>query len=294
MSAYADRQCESAHDHPPQHNRTGPDRRARAPAHTRDCRDDPPVGGTDHGVARGHRNLSLRRTRTVEVARIVGVDKTFASRLMSALRTSDSLAALSLLPGVVPLRQFVAAAKKHGAGVRGVQAAERQLRAFDHDLQRVFGTRTRLDAVIADALPRRAPTPRRYGSAGCLSRDGPHQNPTIWRASRVVHPSERDPKRATSSLAAFVGIHRLRPTGVPPVVQPRALAARGWRQTLAPILSPSRSLHLLLVREELYVPRDLDRVGAERRSRRSISDRVHARSGLSQGIRTRQEGLVDR
>src|SRR4029453_4852180 len=75
------------------------------------------------------------------------------SRLMSALRTSDSLVALSLLPGVVPLRQFIAAARERGASAKSVQAAERALRAFDHELQRSFGTRTRLDAVIADALP---------------------------------------------------------------------------------------------------------------------------------------------
>src|SRR6266545_3291142 len=45
----------------------------------------------------------------IEVARTLGVDKSFASRLMSALRASDPLVALSLLPGVVPLRQFVSA-----------------------------------------------------------------------------------------------------------------------------------------------------------------------------------------
>src|SRR6185436_20122469 len=89
----------------------------------------------------------------IEITRTLGVDKTFSSRLMSALRAEDPLVALSLLPGVVPLRQFVDAARKQGARARAVQSAEHKLRAFDHELQRAFGTRTRLDAVIADTLP---------------------------------------------------------------------------------------------------------------------------------------------
>src|SRR5262245_16922566 len=89
----------------------------------------------------------------IELGRFLGIDKTLASRLMSALRANDSMVALSLLPGVVPMRQFLAAARRHGAGARVVTTAERKLRAFHHELERAFGTRTRLDALIADALP---------------------------------------------------------------------------------------------------------------------------------------------
>jgi hypothetical protein len=151
----------------------------------------------------------------IEVGRVLGVDKSFSSRLMAALRARDSLLALSLLPGVVPLRQFVAAAAKHGAKARAVQTAEHKLRAFDHELQRSFGTRTRLDAVIADALPE---TRRRH-------EDGARQ--AVYRGMAmikglsidlesftwVVHPTRRNAKRVDILfLGAFVGIHRLRPT----------------------------------------------------------------------------------
>jgi hypothetical protein len=151
----------------------------------------------------------------IEVARILGVDKTFSSRLMSALRASDSLVALSLLPGVVPLRQFVAAAREHGAGARAVQAADRKLRAFDHELQRAFGTRTRLDAVIADALPearrRQEDVARQavYRGMALIKGVSIDLESITW----VVHPSSRNPKRVDILvLAAFVGMHRLRPT----------------------------------------------------------------------------------
>jgi hypothetical protein len=151
----------------------------------------------------------------IEVARVLGVDKTLASRLMSALRATDPLLALSLLPGVVPMRQFIAAARKHGAGARAVQAAERGLRAFDHELERSFGTRTRLDAVIADALPEAR---RRHGD---VARQAVYRGMALIKGvsidlenfTWVVHPSRKHPKKVDMLfLASLVGIHRLRPT----------------------------------------------------------------------------------
>src|SRR6185503_2268285 len=151
----------------------------------------------------------------IEVARNLGVDKTFASRLMSALRARDPLTALSLLPGVVPMRQFVAAAAQHGASARAVRAAERALRAFDHELQRAFGTRTRLDAALGDSLPearrRHEDTARQsvYRGMALIKGVSIDMECFTW----IVHPSAPNSKRVDLLfLAAFVGIHRLRPT----------------------------------------------------------------------------------
>ena len=151
----------------------------------------------------------------IEITRTLGVDKTFTSRLMSALRANDPLVALSLLPGVVPLRQFVDAAREQGARTRAAQTAEHKLRAFDHELQRAFGTRTRLDAVIADALPearRRHEENARQGvyrGMAMLKGISLDLNSVTW----VIHPSARNPRRVDILvLAALVGIHRLRPT----------------------------------------------------------------------------------
>jgi hypothetical protein len=151
----------------------------------------------------------------IEITRTLGVDKTFSSRLMSALRAEDPLVALSLLPGVVPLRQFVDAARKQGARARAVQSAEHKLRAFDHELQRAFGTRTRLDAVIADTLPearrRHEESARQavYRGMAMIKGISLDLNSITW----VVHPSANNPRRVDILvLAAFVGIHRLRPT----------------------------------------------------------------------------------
>lgn len=151
----------------------------------------------------------------IEITRTLGVDKTFTSRLMSALRAEDPLVALSLLPGVVPLRQFVDAAREQGARARAAQTAEHKLRAFDHELQRAFGTRTRLDAVIADTLPearrRHEESARQavYRGMAMIKGISLDLNSVTW----VVHPSARNPRRVDILvLAALVGIHRLRPT----------------------------------------------------------------------------------
>jgi hypothetical protein len=151
----------------------------------------------------------------IEITRTLGVDKSFSSRLMSALRAEDPLVALSLLPGVVPLRQFVDAAREQGARARAARIAEHKLRAFDHELQRAFGTRTRLDAVIADSLPdarrRHEESARQavYRGMAMIKGVSLDLDSITW----VVHPSARNPRRVDILvLEALVGIRRLRPT----------------------------------------------------------------------------------
>jgi hypothetical protein len=157
----------------------------------------------------------LRGLGPMEIARTLGIDKTLTSRLLTALRAPDPLAALGSLPGAVPLRQFVRAAREHGASARAVRAADRELLAFDQELQRTFGTRTRLDAALADALPdaRR----RQQESA----RQAVHRGLSLIKGVSIdlasvtwlILPSPDHPDRAdVIVLAAFLGVHRLRPS----------------------------------------------------------------------------------
>jgi hypothetical protein len=150
----------------------------------------------------------------IELARALGIDKTLASRLMSALRASDRMVALSLLPGVVPMRQLLAALRQRGAGARALAAAERKLGAFDHELVRTFGNRTRLDALIAGELPearRRHEDAARqavYRGMALIKGVSIEKESFTW----IVHPGRRNARRADLLfLAGFVGIHRLRP-----------------------------------------------------------------------------------
>jgi hypothetical protein len=113
------------------------------------------------------------------------------------------------------MRQFLASAREQGAAARAVQAAERSLRAFDHELRRTFGTRTRLDAVIADAVPRarrrQEDTARQavYRGMALIKGVSIDLESYTW----VVHAGRRSSRRVDMLfLGAFVGIHRLRPT----------------------------------------------------------------------------------
>lgn len=157
----------------------------------------------------------LRGLGPIELARSLDIDKSLASRLMVALRAPDSLTALSQLPGTVPLRQFIRAVRDHGADGRAIEAAERELRAFAQELQRTFGTRTALDAAIADALPQARQ--KQHESA----RQAVFRGLSLIKGISIdlvsitwlVHPSRERPGLVDSAvLAAFVGVRRLRPT----------------------------------------------------------------------------------
>jgi len=134
---------------------------------------------------------------------------------MASLRADDSLSSLSQLPGAVPMRQFLRAAREHGAKPRTVEAAERELQSFEHELQRTFGTRSRLDAVLADTLPEAG---RRHQVA---ARQAVYRGMALVKGSSIdlecitwiVHPSKKSPKQVDMLvLAGFVGVRRMRPT----------------------------------------------------------------------------------
>jgi hypothetical protein len=151
----------------------------------------------------------------LELSRALGVDKSLASRLMTALRAGDPLTTLSALPGTVPLRDFVRAARQKGADRKASDAAERELVAFDQALERTFGTRTRLDAALSDALPEMR---RKHQET---ARQSVFRGMTLIKGISIdtasvtwlVHPCPDDPERTDSIVVVgFLGVRRLRPS----------------------------------------------------------------------------------
>ena len=159
------------------------------------------------------RGSPLEGLGPIEVARTLEIDKSLASRLMSALRARDPLEALTALPGAAPIRRFVTAARAHGASPRAATAAERMVREFERTLQRTFGTRTHLDAALSDAVPgarRRQQDAARqsvYRGMALLKGVSIDLVSTTWIV-RPGHPGRVDIR----VLAAFIGMRRLRPT----------------------------------------------------------------------------------
>lgn len=92
-------------------------------------------------------------TRPQEFSRLLGVNKDIASRLYSALRSQDPLAAVNRLPGSTAIRHVLAAANKHGAASAAVQSAEDALRNFDLFVRERYDDRAGLDAAIGASLP---------------------------------------------------------------------------------------------------------------------------------------------
>jgi hypothetical protein len=151
----------------------------------------------------------------IEAARVLGVDKTLTSRLMASLRAAEPLAALHSLPGTSPLRQFLRAARAKGASRTAASAADEELAAFDQTLQRNFGTRTHLDAAIADSLPearrRHQESARQAVFRGMALVKGVSID--LASINWVFHRNQDRPDRVDSLVvASFSGIRRLRPT----------------------------------------------------------------------------------
>ena len=166
----------------------------------------------------------------IEVARALEIDKTLASRLLTALRAEDSLTALSALPGTAPLRHFIRAVRDKGADAKSINAAERALQRFELSLQSTFGNRTRLDAALSDALPdlrrRQQETARQSVFRGVSLIRG--MSIDLASITWIVYPSLEQPGRIdTRFLAAFLGIRRLRASARIRLAGKHASAARG-------------------------------------------------------------------
>jgi hypothetical protein len=151
----------------------------------------------------------------IELGRTLGIDKTTASRLLASLRADDPLVALSALPGVAPLRQFLDAAEQAGVEARNLAAARRALRTFDEALQHTFGNRTRLDAALSDALPQMGRRHQETARQSIFRGMAIVKGVSIDTASLtwIVLPSASDAGRVDIRvIAAFIGVRRLRPT----------------------------------------------------------------------------------
>lgn len=203
------------------------------------------------------RGSPLEGLGPIEVSRTLRVDKTLASRLGNALRARDPLLALGLLPGPVPMRQFIRAARAAGADPEAADAAEQRLQAFQRALQRTFGTRTHLDAALHDALPdtrrRHQRTARQSVYRGMALIKGVSVDliSTTW----IVHPSwGRAGRVDIQVVACFLGVRRLRPTAQ---VRFMSSHASGPPEAVAGLLA------------DLCRPADLS-VAAERRGTETI------------------------
>lgn len=91
--------------------------------------------------------------RPQELARALGIKKDLASRVVRASRNKDPLAVVHMMPGPVPLRQFLQAASHNHLNPDILRESEEAVRQFDLLIHHYAGDRTSLDAVISACLP---------------------------------------------------------------------------------------------------------------------------------------------
>jgi hypothetical protein len=90
----------------------------------------------------------------VALAKALGLDKVFPSRLLKAVRKShDPLATVHGIPGPEPLARFLKAARRAGVERAKITAAEAQLTTFKDFVRLEVGDRGALEALISTWLP---------------------------------------------------------------------------------------------------------------------------------------------
>lgn len=94
-----------------------------------------------------------RPDRPLALAKTLGLNKDFSSRLMSALRQHDPLAALHTLPGPGPLQQMLDSAQRLGIDAQAIGRASRAVESFAELIRDEFESRSGLDALISATIP---------------------------------------------------------------------------------------------------------------------------------------------
>lgn len=87
------------------------------------------------------------------LAKALGLDKVFASRLLKALRNREPLTVVHDLPGPDPLRRFLVAAKKVGVTSDKIVAAREAVESFESLIRDEAGDRSALGAILSAWLP---------------------------------------------------------------------------------------------------------------------------------------------
>lgn len=100
-----------------------------------------------------HLELFPARVGPKRAADVLGQPVPMASRVLAALGEGDPVALLHRLPGPDPLRRWVRALGRKGAGAEGVQAALQALDDFDALIAAEGGDRSALDAQLVAWLP---------------------------------------------------------------------------------------------------------------------------------------------
>lgn len=153
-----------------------------------------------------------------ELARVLKVHRTLASRLLNALRTDDPLAAVSRMPRSEGLRIFLQAAKSrvppdaHGR-------AYTALRMFERTIKEELGGWNGFDAAITEWLPdaraRFEIANKQLAFKGIANLMGVHADTQLNTV--IYYPDASGQKCDIVLIEGLTNLHRLRPSARVPV-----------------------------------------------------------------------------
>lgn len=151
-----------------------------------------------------------------EVARVLGIDKVLASRVLKATKNKDPIAALHLAPGPEPLRRFLRAAGKRGAPAALLDNAEDAVRSFETLIRQEAGDRSALDAILSAWLPdaRAEFELRRKQAAFRALSQLKGVEVKLFSSAAILHPSEDGAHIDVVWIFSLLGLMRHRPDAI--------------------------------------------------------------------------------
>jgi hypothetical protein len=222
-----------------------------------------------------------------ELRRSMGVDTSQASRLLTALRCGDPVAAVSRMPKTAGLRRFVKGAKRANVQKDVVERAERAVDRLEK-LVRSVGGQAALDAMLAGWIPEvRHAFELRNRQAAFRAMSGlKGVSADVILNTNLVHPGSNDDRPDSAQLMGPIAVRRLRadadvrvtscrvleprPRGADPTaLDGRPLDSEPCSSSLPDFCEPS-SPQIRCVRQGLVLNRVLDHAAIGPQSRCTV------------------------
>lgn len=157
----------------------------------------------------------MRDQRAIQGA--LKLSQSAISRIISSVRSGDSLATLSSIPGPEALRQMVKGASSSGVDRDCVQKVEDAVADLEKFLDSDIGDRGTLEAVLSDWVHEsRATFELRHKAAGFKAMSALRGvRADMVLSGAIIHPSASSPDvYDTIAIDALLGCRRIRPSGV--------------------------------------------------------------------------------
>ncbi|MCC6660529.1 MAG: hypothetical protein IT437_06545 [Phycisphaerales bacterium] len=166
------------------------------------------------------------------LALMLGIDKVLTSRVLKAVRATDTVSATHSMPGPEPLRRLVKAAARKGAASAAVAEAGAAVDQFEALIRDRVGDRGQLDAILSawDPRARREFEVRRKQAAFKAMSQLRGARADAILATVLLHPSDDGRRIDVVWLSGLIGLRRVRP-GVRVKLSTRRMAlAEGARR----------------------------------------------------------------